>query len=109
MDAACALCGAGLTFSYFFINALSDGALKIGMSRAAAVKFAAKTANCAMQSLIEVNKHPKELQDDVCAPCGGAIYGLSILDKAEVSSGVSGAVEAAFKRAISLAKDDNPA
>ena len=109
MDSACALCGAGLTFSYYFVNALSDGALKIGMSRAAAVKFASKTVNCATQSLLESGKHPNELKDDVCAPSGGAIYGLSILDKAEVASGVSGAVEAAYKRAISLAKEDNPA
>ena len=49
MDAACAVCGAGLAFSYYFINAMSDGALKIGLSRASAVKFAAKTVNCATQ------------------------------------------------------------
>ena len=109
MDAACALCGAGLSFSYYFINAMSDGALKIGLNRASAVKFAAKTVNCATQTLLESGKHPNELKDEVCAPSGGAIYGLSILDKADVASGVSGAVEAAFKRAMSLAKEDNPA
>ena len=108
MDAACAVCGAGLAFSYYFINAISDGALKIGLSRAAAVKFAAKTVNCATQTLLESGKHPNELCDEVCAPSGGAIYGLSILDKADVASGVSAAVEAAHKRAISLAKEDNP-
>ncbi|KAH9388751.1 PREDICTED: pyrroline-5-carboxylate reductase 3-like [Rhagoletis zephyria] len=109
MDAACALCGSGLSFSYYFINAMSDGALKIGLSRAAAVKFSAKTVNCATQTLLESGKHPNELKDEVCAPSGGAIYGLSILDKADVASGVSGAVEAAYKRALSLAREDNPA
>lgn len=87
---------------------MSDGALKIGLSRASAVKFAAKTVNCATQTLLESGKHPNELKDEVCAPSGGAIYGLSILDKADVASGVSGAVEAAHKRALSLARDDNP-
>lgn len=87
---------------------MSDGALKIGLSRLTAVKFAAKTVNCATQTLLNSDSHPNTLKDEVCAPSGGAIYGLSILDKADVASGVSGAVEAAYKRAISLAKDDNP-
>jgi len=108
MDAACAVCGAGLAFAFYFINAMTDGALKIGLSRQQAVKFVAKTVNCATQTLLESGKHPNELKDEVCAPSGPAIYGVSVLDKTDVSSGVSGAVEAAHKRAIALAKEDNP-
>lgn len=106
MDAAAAVCGPGLSFSYYFINAMSDGALKIGLSRSSAIKFSAKTVNCATQSLLESGRHPNELKDEVCAPAGGAIYGLNVLDKQDVASGVSGAVEAAFKRALQLAKED---
>ncbi|KAI2802828.1 hypothetical protein BLOT_006950 [Blomia tropicalis] len=106
MDAACAVCGAGLAFSYYFINALSDGGLKIGLNRSMALKFAAKTVSCAADTLLESGKHPNELKDEVCGPSGGAIYGLSMLDKTDVASGISGAVEAAHKRAISLARDD---
>jgi len=107
MDAACAVCGAGLAFAYYFINAMSDGGLKIGLSRVQAVKFSAKTVNCATQTLLESGKHPNELKDEVCAPSGSAIYALSVLDKADVASGVSSAVEAAHKRALSLANDDS--
>ena len=108
MDAACAVCGAGLAFSYYFINALSDGALKIGLDRIEAVKFVAKTVNCATQTLLESRKHPNELKSEICAPSGAAIYGLTLLDKADVASGITGAVETAHKRALSLAKDENP-
>ncbi|RWS23271.1 pyrroline-5-carboxylate reductase-like protein 1 [Leptotrombidium deliense] len=104
MDAACALCGAGLAFSYYFIAALSDGAFKMGLSRQMALKFAAKTVMCAASSLLETGKHPGELKDSVCSPKGGAIYGIHVMDKADCASGITAAVEAAHKRAIELAK-----
>lgn len=105
MDAACAICGAGLAFSYYFINAMSDGAFKMGLSRQMAQKFAAKTVQSAAQTLLESGKHPNELKDDVCGPAGPAIYGIHVLDKADCASGVAAAVEAAHKRAAELAKD----
>lgn len=68
-----------------------------------ALKFAAKTALCASQCLIESGKHPSELRDDVTAPSGAAIFGIHVLDRAEVASGVTAAIEAAHKRASELA------
>ena len=105
MDASCAICGAGLAFSYYFINAMADGAFKMGLSREVAVKFAAKTVQSAAQSLLESGKNPNELKEDVCSPAGPAIYGIHVLDKADCSSGVSAAVEAAHKRAAELASN----
>lgn len=104
MDAACAIGGSGLAFSYFFINALSDGAFKMGLSRQMALKFAAKTLQCAAQTQLESGKHPSELKDDVCAPSGAAVYGVHVLNKADVASGISAAIEAAHKRASELAE-----
>lgn len=72
------------------------------------MKFTAKTVNCATQTLLSSGRHPNELKDEVCAPSGAAIYGVAVLDKGDVSSGVSSAVEAAYRRAQSLAKDENP-
>lgn len=106
MDAACAIGGSGLAFSYYFINALADGAFKMGLSRQMAIKFASKTAQCAAQTLLESGKHPAELRDTVSSPSGAAIYGIHVLDKADVASGVTAAVEAAHKRANDLANQD---
>lgn len=103
MDAACAIGGSGLAFSYYFINALSDGAFKMGLSRQMAVRFAAKTLQCAAQTQLESGKHPSELKDDVCAPSGAAVYGIHVLNKADVASGIAAAVEEAKKRANDLA------
>lgn len=104
MDAACAITGSGLAFSFYIVNAMADGAFKMGLSRPMAIKLAAKTMRCAAQSILESGKHPSELRDAVTAPKGAAIYGIHILDKAEVQSGITAAVEAAHKRAQELAQ-----
>ena len=104
MDAACSIGGSGLAFSYYFINALADGAFKCGLARPLALKLAAKTALCTAKSVIESSRHPSEMRDDVTAPGGSAVFGIHILDKAEVASGVTAAVEAAHKRAIQMAR-----
>lgn len=104
MDAACAIGGSGLAFSYFFISALSDGAFKMGLSRPMALRFAAKTLQCAAQTQLESGRHPSELKDDVCAPSGAAVYGVHVLNKADVASGIAAAIEAAHKRASELAE-----
>uniref|UniRef100_A0A6G1SR09 Pyrroline-5-carboxylate reductase 3 n=1 Tax=Aceria tosichella TaxID=561515 RepID=A0A6G1SR09_9ACAR len=105
MDAACAIGGSGLAFSYYFINALADGAFKMGLSRKQAIRFASKTAQCAAQTMLESGKHPAELRDTVSAPSGAAIYGIHVLEKNDVASGVTAAVEAAHKRANELANE----
>lgn len=106
MDAACAIGGSGLAFSYYFINALADGAFRMGLSRAQAIRFASKTAQCAAQTLLESGKHPAELRDTVSSPSGAALYGIHVLEKNDVASGVTAAVEAAHKRAYDLATQD---
>jgi pyrroline-5-carboxylate reductase len=66
----------------------------MGFSRRTAIKFAAKTAQCAALTLLESGKHPSELKDSCTSPSGAAIYGIHVLDKAYVSSGIALAVEA---------------
>ena len=103
MDAACATTGAGLAFSYYYTQALADGGFKMGLSRTAANKFAAKIMECAALAVLESGKHPSELKDGVCGAGGPAIYGIHILDKAEAASGITAAVEASYKRSQELA------
>lgn len=107
MDASCAVGGNGLAFAYYYIGALADGAFKMGLNRGMAIKLAAKTAQCAAQTLLESGKHPGELRDSCTSPSGAAVYGIHVLDKADVASGIAAAVEAAHKRAKEMAEADN--
>lgn len=86
---------------------MSDGALKVGLTRASAIKFTAKVAAVSAQTLLETGKTAGQLKDECCSPSGGAIYGISVLDKSEISAGISNAVESAFKRAQQMAQTGN--
>lgn len=93
MDAACAVFGAGLAFCYSFIKAMADGALKIGLDRSHALKFSAKVLQCAAQSLLETGKHPGQLTDQVCAPGGPAIEGITKMNNLDLNGAIVSAVQ----------------
>ncbi len=80
----------------------------MGLSRAMATKFAVKNMQSATQAMLESGKHPMQLRDEVCSQSEATIYGIHVLDKADVQSGVAAALEAAHKRAHELAKYDDP-
>lgn len=106
MDAACASAGAGLAFAFYFIAALTEGGVKVGLNRPLAQKFASMTMKSAADAVLESGKHPNQLKDEVAGAGGPAVYGLHTLDKAEAASGITAAVEAAFKRGQELAHVD---
>ncbi|OTF74500.1 hypothetical protein BLA29_000776 [Euroglyphus maynei] len=103
LDTVCIIVGSGITFCYYFINAIADGAVKKGMPRKMAVKFAAKIASSTSQTILTTDINANQLKEDASSPSGGAIYGQMILDKSEVSSGICGAIEASYKRSQTLA------
>lgn len=98
MDAICTIGGAGLAFSYYFIQALADGGAKMGLNKNMATKLGAIALQTAAQSLLASGKHPTELQDNSIPPGGPAIYGIQQLEKADVAGGLKGAVDEAYKR-----------
>lgn len=104
MDAACAVAGHGLAFCFAFMNAICDGAFKIGIPKDAALKIAAKVCQCGARLLLETGKYAEDLRDSSCTPSGSATYGLHVLDKVDIASSITAAVEAAYKRAEELAK-----
>lgn len=104
IDSACALINSGLAFSYYYFQAIMDGSVKLGLTRPLALKVAAKVLESATQSLMESGKNPNELRDHVSSAGGAAVYGLHVMDKAEVASGITAGVESAYKRDQELAK-----
>lgn len=103
MDVATALCGSGPAFCFLFIEALSDGAVKMGMPYPLAQECAAQVLHGAAQMVLEGN-HPAVLRNAVCTPGGTTIGGLSVLEKGSVRSSVAGAVEEATNIAARLSK-----
>ena len=104
IDAASALSGCGPAFVCLFLESLADGAVKCGLPRDKALKYAAQTVMGTGKLLYESGKHPGELKDAVCSPGGSTIAGVATLEEYAFRSAVLSAVEASFERTKELGK-----
>ncbi len=102
MDVITALSGSGPAYGYLFIEALADGAVKAGLPRDKALRYAARTVLGAAAMVEETGRHPGELKDAVCSPGGTTIAGVAALEERAFRGAVMAAVEAAYKRSKEL-------
>ena len=105
IDAFSAVAGCGPAYAYMFIDALSEGGVKCGLSKADAMLFAAKMLRGAALMAIETGTDPKILCENVCSPGGSTIEGVKVLRSADFENNVTSAIEAAYKRTLELGKD----
>ncbi|KAI1289162.1 Pyrroline-5-carboxylate reductase 3 [Halotydeus destructor] len=102
IDAYSGVSGCGIAFGYTFIQAMADGAVKMGIPRKDALRFAAQTIDGACKMVLETQRHPIVLRDEVCSAGGATIVGVHALEKNAVSSGIIDAVEASTLRCKEL-------
>lgn len=98
MDAVVGVSGSAPAFVFMFLEALADGAVKAGMPRSQAYRFAAQTVLGSAKLMLETGKHPGELKDMVCSPGGTTIEGVQVLENMGLRSGVMNAVDACVKK-----------
>jgi pyrroline-5-carboxylate reductase len=103
MDTVTALSGSGPAFVAVFLEALADGAVKMGLPRVQAMEFAAQTVLGTALLLLEKNIHPALLKDLVTSPGGTTIHGLHALEQGAFRAAVISAIEAAAWRSQDLA------
>ncbi len=104
IDAGSALSGCGPAFVYMFIEALADGGVRCGLSRASSLRYAEQTLIGAAKLAKESGRHPEELKDAVCSPAGSTIEGCIALENGGFRASVANAVTAAFERTKALGK-----
>lgn len=102
IDAASAVGGSAPAFVYMFIEALADGGVAEGLTRADAYKIAAQTVLGSAAMVLETKNHPAKLKDDVCSPGGSTIAGVEALEKGGFRGTVIDAVRSTTAKARGL-------
>ncbi len=108
LDAVTGLSASGPAYVFLMIEALSDGGVKMGLSRPVATQLAAQTVFGAAKMVLEMKKHPAELKDLVTSPGGTTIAGLHALESRAFGAALIDAVEAATRKAKELGKNSDP-
>ncbi len=106
IDVATALCGSGPAFVYTVIEALANGAEKMGLAPDVALQLATQTALGAAQFARESKLSPEALRKLVVTPGGTTAAGLAEIEKRETAAGLIAAVEAATKRGKEMAQEN---
>lgn len=80
MDAVTAMSGSGPAYSYIFIEALAEAGVKVGLPRDLATTLAAQAVKGGSKMVLETEKHPALLKDQVTTPAGVTVDGLMELE-----------------------------
>jgi len=94
MDSVVAVSGSSPAYVFIMIEAMADGAVKLGMPRDKAYKFAAQAVLGSAKMVLETGKHPAVLKDMVCSPAGTTIEAVQVLEEAGFRAGIIDAMEA---------------
>lgn len=104
LNAVTGLSGSGPAYIYMVIEALSDGGVKMGLSRQLSLDLAAQTVLGAAKLVQETKMHPAVLRDQVTTPGGTTICAIHELEKHGLRPMLISAVVTATKKSINLAR-----
>jgi pyrroline-5-carboxylate reductase len=108
MDVVTALAGSGPAYMFLILDALADGAVKMGLDRQTAIRLATQTMIGSSKMVIsELNKTKggkdvQQLRVEVCSPGGTTLEGIKALKNAEVTNALVNCIRAATDHAAEL-------
>ncbi len=103
-NAVTALSGSGPAYMYLVIEALADAGVRVGLRRDMAIRLAAQTMLGSAKMVLETERHPASLRDDVTTPAGCTIGALLMLEDGKIRSVLARAVEEATRIVEQLGK-----
>ncbi len=102
LDAVTALSGSGPAFAFEYIQAMVDGAEKLGLDKKLALELSVQTLAGAAEMLKQNMGTPDELRNAVTSKGGTTAAGLAVLEKAKFRGLVADVLLAAEKRSREL-------
>ncbi len=106
LDAVVAVSGSGVAYVYTFIEALGDGAVRLGLPRDVAYEMAAQTMIGAGKMVLATGTHPGALKDAVCSPAGSTIEAIYELEKNGFRGIVMAAMDAVAQKLQKMASNE---
>ena len=107
-DAVIAVTGSSPAYVFMFIEAMADGAVKLGMPRALAYRAAAQAVMGSAKMVLDTDEHPAKLKDMVCSPAGTTIEAVASLERSGFRSAVIDAMAACAQRSHAMSQPNKP-
>jgi pyrroline-5-carboxylate reductase len=104
MDAVTGVSGSAPAYVMLMIEAMADGAVRVGLPRDTALRLAAQTVRGAATMLLETGKHPGALKDMVTSPGGTTIAAVAALEENGFRHALISAVTAAALKSKALSE-----
>jgi len=104
LDMATAVSGSGPAYFFFFVEALVEAAVQIGLSREVAEQLALQTFVGSAQLLQKSDRSPADLRKQVTSPGGTTAAAIARFEQGGLHKLVLDAVMAALNRAKELGK-----
>lgn len=92
--------GSSPAYTYMYIDALAEAAVKNGMNKEQAIVFAAQSVLGAAKMVLETGVDPVQLRINVCSPGGTTIEAVNTLQE----KGFAELVESGFQAAVDKSK-----
>jgi pyrroline-5-carboxylate reductase len=101
-NAITALSGSGPAYMYLVMEALADAGVRVGLPRGLALTLVAQTMLGSAKMVLDTERHPASLRDDVTTPAGCTIGALLMLEDGKIRSVLARAIEEATRIAARL-------
>lgn len=104
MDAVIGVSGSSPAYLFMILEAMADGAVRLGMPRKDAYAFAAQAMIGSATMLAQTGMHPGELKDMVCSPAGTTIEAVAMLEEKGLRSAIIEAMHVCAQRSRDMRK-----
>ncbi|MEE0434707.1 MAG: pyrroline-5-carboxylate reductase [Peptococcaceae bacterium] len=102
MHAVGSVSGSSPAFVYMVIEAMAQGAIKLGIPAKDAITFAAQSVLGAAALVLETGEHPAVLRDAVCSAGGTTIAGVAALEKDGMKAAFLDAMDASSEKFLAM-------
>lgn len=102
IDIAMPVTGSSPAYVFMMIEALADGAVKLGLNRKIAYKVIAQSILGSAKMALETEIHPGELKDQVCSPGGTTIEAVRTLEEKGFRTSLIEAIIANYNKSKNL-------